>query len=360
MSYHLDVTTDQATYPILIGAGQWSDLADTVQACFKPTKVVLAADHTVAELYGAAVRLALESIGCPVSLLVCPPGESSKSTDVATDWWQALSAMAVDRHAVLVALGGGVVGDLAGFVAATYLRGLPLVQVPTTLLAQVDSSVGGKVAVNLPAGKNLVGCFWQPKLVWIDPAVLLTLSSREFSAGMAEVIKYAVLRDDGLMERLETSSDEVLSRDPDTLGPLVHRCCQIKADVVHQDPRETNGVRATLNFGHTVGHAIEKLTGYDTVLHGEAVSMGMVAEARLAERIGWTEAGLADRLERVARLYDLPTELPQFSWEQWQSAMLRDKKNIADRIAFALPRRLGCVELTADVPIEAIHSIVRC
>lgn len=360
MNYQLDVTADQATYPILIGAGTWIDLANTLQAFFQPTKVVLAADETVADLYGGSVRQALESIGCQVSMLLCPSGESSKSTDIATGWWQALSADAVDRHAVVVALGGGVIGDLAGFVAATYLRGLTLVQVPTTLLAQVDSSVGGKVAVNLPAGKNLVGCFWQPKLVWIDLSVLLTLSVREFSAGMAEVIKYAVLRDDGLMELLETRSNEVLARDADTLGPLVHRCCQIKADVVHEDPRETNGVRATLNFGHTVGHAIEKLSGYDTVLHGEAVSMGMVAEARLAEQIGWTEAGLADRLERVAQRYGLPTELPAFSWEQWQSAMLRDKKNVADRIAFALPRRLGCVELTTDVPVEAIRSIVRC
>jgi 3-dehydroquinate synthase len=359
LSYHLDVTTEQSTYPILIGAGQWSDLADTLQARFKPTKLVLAADETVAELYGATVRQALERVGAPVSLLVCPAGESSKCTDVATDWWQALAALAVDRHSVLVALGGGVVGDLAGFVAATYLRGLPFVQVPTTLLAQVDSSVGGKVAINLPAGKNLVGCFWQPQLVWIDPTVLLTLSSREFSAGLAEVIKYGVLRDDGLMEQLETCSDGILSRHADTLAPLVQRCCQIKADVVQQDPRETTGIRAMLNFGHTVGHAIEKLTGYDTVLHGEAVSMGMVAEARLAEQLGWTAPGLADRLTRVARLYDLPTELPQFPWEQWRAAMLRDKKNVADRIAFALPRRLGCVELTTEVPIEAVQSIVR-
>ena len=216
------------------------------------------------------------------------------------------------------------------------------------------------MAVNLPAGKNLVGCFWQPSLVWIDPTVLLSLSSREFSAGMAEVIKYAVLRDDGLMELLESQSTGLLARTPELMAPLVHRCCQIKADVVHQDPRETTGVRATLNFGHTVGHAIEKLTGYDVVLHGEAVAMGMVAEARLAEQIGWAPKGTAERLKRVLQCYDLPTESPQFSWEQWQAAMLRDKKNVADRIAFALPRRLGCVELTTEVPIEEVRAMVRC
>lgn len=360
MSYHLDVTTDQATYPILIGAGGWSDLADTITDRFRPTKIVVAADKTVADLYGDQVRMALASHGTDVSQLVCPPGESSKSVDVATDWWQALAALAVDRRAVLIALGGGVVGDLAGFVAATYLRGMTFIQVPTTLLAQVDSSVGGKVAVNLTAGKNLVGCFWQPSLVWIDPTVLLSLSSREFSAGMAEVIKYAVLRDDGLLELLASQSGDVLSRDAQTMASLVLRCCQIKADVVQQDPRETTGVRATLNFGHTVGHAIEKLTGYDAVLHGEAVAMGMVAEARLAEQIGWAPCGLTERLEQVLRCYDLPTALPQFSWEQWRSAMLRDKKNVADRIAFALPRRLGCVELTTEVPLEAIRAMVRC
>lgn len=360
MPYCLDVTSDQDSYPILIGAGDWTTLAAEIGARFNPTQVVVAMDETVASIYGTIATSALTKIGKPVGQLLCPAGEASKSAEMAAVWWQALAARAVDRHAVIVALGGGVVGDLCGFVAATYLRGLRFVQVPTTLLAQVDSSVGGKVGINLPSGKNLVGSFWQPRLVWIDPAVLRTLSDREFSAGMAEVIKYAVLRDDGLMTFLEEQTPAILARDPEVLGPLVHRCCAIKADVVHQDPRETNGIRATLNFGHTIGHAIESLTGYSSVLHGEGVAMGMVAETRLAERIGLAASGLATRLEDLLRLYGLPTDLPSFAWEQWHRAMLRDKKNVAQRIAFALPSRLGYVALKHDVAIGDVQAIVSC
>lgn len=358
MPYRLDVSSDQDSYPILIGAGGWEELAAELGRRFQPTQIVVAMDHTVALKYGTTVTDILAKVGCPIGQLLCPAGEASKSVEMAATWWQALAARAVDRHAVIVALGGGVVGDLGGFVAATYLRGLRFVQIPTTLLAQVDSSVGGKVGVNLPTGKNLVGSFWQPALVWIDPTVLQTLSDREFSAGMAEVIKYAVLRDDGLMTHLEEEAPAILARDPQILGPLVHRCCEIKADIVRQDPRETNGIRATLNFGHTIGHAIESLTGYSSVLHGEGVAMGMVAEARLAERIEHNAAGLASRLEKLLQRYRLPTALPTFAWEQWRSAMLRDKKNVDQQIAFALPRQLGVVTLRRDVPIADVQAIV--
>lgn len=358
MPYRLDVSSDQDSYPILIGAGGWEELAAEVGRRFQPTQIVVAMDHNVASIYGTAVTDILAKVGCPVASLLCPAGEASKSAEMAAAWWQTLADRAIDRHAVIIALGGGVVGDLCGFVAATYLRGLRFVQIPTTLLAQVDSSVGGKVGINLPTGKNLVGSFWQPSLVWIDPTVLQTLSEREFSAGMAEVIKYAVLRDDGLMAHLEEDTPAVLARAPQVLGPLVHRCCEIKADVVRQDPRETNGIRATLNFGHTVGHAIESLTGYSRVLHGEGVAMGMVAEAKLAERIGLAAPGLAGRLENLLQRYRLPTALPTFAWEQWQSAMLRDKKNVAQQIAFALPRRLGDVALRRDIPIADVKAII--
>lgn len=350
--------SDQESYPIHIGAGGWAALASEIQQALHPTQVVLAMDETVARLYGSSALGALRDAGFDAGQLRCPAGESSKSAEMANLWWQELAIQAVDRHAVIVALGGGVVGDLCGFVAATYLRGLKFVQVPTTLLAQVDSSVGGKVGINLPNGKNLVGCFWQPALVWIDPSVLRTLSDREFSAGMAEVIKYAVLRDDGLMSLLEEQASAILAREPEFMGPLVHRCCAIKADIVRQDPRENNGIRATLNFGHTVGHAIESLTGYKSVLHGEGVAMGMVAETRLAERIGLSRPGLADRLVELLRRYRLPTDLPEFDWEHWHQAMRRDKKNVAQQIAFALPSRLGCVSLTRDVPLADVKAIV--
>lgn len=350
--------SDQESYPIHIGAGGWAKLAAEIQQALRPTQIVLAMDETVARLYGPSALSALQDAGFNAGQLRCPAGESSKSTEIANLWWQELATQAIDRQAVIVALGGGVVGDLCGFVAATYLRGLKFVQVPTTLLAQVDSSVGGKVGINLPNGKNLVGCFWQPALVWIDPSVLRTLSDREYSAGMAEVIKYAVLRDDGLMSLLEEQSAAILAREPEVMGPLVHRCCAIKADIVHQDPRENNGIRATLNFGHTVGHAIESLTGYKSVLHGEGVAMGMVAETRLAERIGLSRSGLADRLVELLRQYGLPTDLPEFGWEQWHESMRRDKKNVAQQIAFALPSRLGSVALTRDVPLADVKAII--
>jgi 3-dehydroquinate synthase len=331
-------------------------MANQLAGQFAPTRWVIAMDQTVADLYGDAVEQAVAAAGDPVTRLLCPAGEASKSVPVATEWWGRLAAAAVDRRALVLAVGGGVVGDLGGFVAATYLRGLPLVQVPTTLLAQVDSSVGGKVAINLPAGKNLVGCFWQPSLVWIDPLVLKTLSDRQFAAGMAEVIKYGVLRDEGLLTSLERESATIRARQPQRLAALVHQCCQIKAEIVRRDPRETTGVRASLNFGHTVGHAIEALTGYDQVLHGEAVAIGMVAEAELAARLGRGPADLPDRLRTVLQQYGLPTELPKLTWEQWRGAMLRDKKNVAQQIAFALPRRIGEVTLQTDVPLTAIQA----
>ncbi|MBL8892582.1 MAG: 3-dehydroquinate synthase [Planctomycetaceae bacterium] len=354
----LDVKSDQESYRIHIGAGNWPEMVAEIQRALHPTQVVVAMDETVAELYGSSVLNALRDSGFAAGQLRCPPGESSKSTDMANSWWQELAGQAVDRQAVVIALGGGVVGDLCGFVAATYLRGLKFVQVPTTLLAQVDSSVGGKVGINLPTGKNLVGCFWQPSLVWIDPSVLRTLSEREFSAGMAEVIKYAVLRDDGLLSLLEEHSTQILARETEVMGLLVHRCCAIKADIVQRDPRENNGIRATLNFGHTVGHAIESLTGYKSVLHGEGVAMGMIAEARLAERIGLAPLGLADRLVELVRQYRLPTNLPKFTWEQWHQSMRRDKKNMGQQIAFALPSAWGCVALTRDVSLADVKAIV--
>ena len=383
LSYEVEVQSDQATYPIHIlsesphevrpatrsqeegpaadvldAADRWTQLAERVDREFRPTQVVVASDHNVHGLYGAVCQAAFEARGLRVTSLVCPAGESSKQVHVAEQWWQALAEAAIDRQAVVVALGGGVVGDLTGFVAATYLRGLRMVQVPTSLLAQVDSSVGGKVAVNLQAGKNLGGCFWQPSLVWIDPSVLTTLSPREFAAGMAEVIKYAILLA-GLLDDWERQTDDILARDPAVMAPLIECCCRIKADVVARDPRETEGIRAILNFGHTIGHAIEKLTGYDSVLHGEAVSMGMVAEARLAERTGICPGGLADRLQRILGAYGLPTQLPDFNWADWQAAMLRDKKNIGQRIAFALPWSIGDVRLCHDVPLEDVEAVCR-
>jgi len=353
----IQVTSDQGSYPIFIKAGSWPELVHRVSEQLRPSQWIWAADQTVAELFGPALRQALPP-DVRVVELTCPPGEASKCVALAESWWNCLAAAAVDRQAVLMAVGGGVVGDLAGFVAASYLRGLRLVQVPTTLLAQVDSSVGGKVAINLPAGKNLVGCFWQPSLVWIDPTVLSSLNPRQFAAGMAEVVKYAVIADAPLMDYLEQRLAAIQTRDPAVMADLIERCCRIKAEVVRRDPRETSGIRAWLNFGHTIGHAIESLSGYGTVLHGEAVAMGMVAETRLAQAIGFCSEDILGRLTQLLHHLQLPTALPPFSWEDWRGAMLRDKKNIAQRIAFALPQRLGQVQWTDAVLEEPLRQVV--
>jgi 3-dehydroquinate synthase len=252
----------------------------------------------------------------------------------------------------VIALGGGVVGDLAGFVAATYQRGVPFVQVPTTLLAQIDSSVGGKVAVNHPAGKNLIGAFYQPKLVLADTATLLSLSEREYKAGLGELVKYGIIQDAALFAQLEAEVDRLNARDLPLLNAIVRRCCELKAEVVAEDETESaGGRRAILNFGHTVGHAIEAIAGYGTVLHGEAVAMGMIAEGALAVRRGlWNEVELG-RLERLIAALGLRTQPPEMDPEAFLAAMGRDKKNLDKGIVFVLPRAIGDVvvmALTAD------------
>ena len=269
--------------------------------------------------------------------------------------YQSLIELQADRHTLVVALGGGVVGDLAGFVAATFARGLPLFMIPTTLLAQVDSSVGGKVGINLPDAKNIVGAFHQPAGVWIDVAVLRSLPPRELRCGLAEVVKYGVILDEVFFESLEGSIEAILGGDPGVLRTIIARSCELKAEVVSKDEREETGLRAVLNFGHTVGHAIEAVEGYDgRYRHGEAVSIGMVAEARLAERLGWVGPEVAERIQRLLAALGLPTAIDNLDHDALLSAMTRDKKNRAGRIRFVLPRAIGRVELT-----EADESDIR-
>ena len=309
-------------------------------------------DRNVEPLTGP-YREGLTSIGIPSEVVTLPPGESSKSLDSAEILYDALIAMKADRHTAIVAIGGGVIGDLAGFVAATYARGLPLIMAPTTLLAQVDSSVGGKVGVNLPKAKNIVGAFHQPTAVWIDTETLRTLPDRELRCGLAEVVKYGVILDAGFFEYVEERAIAILDRDPESIAHIVATSCRLKADVVSQDEREETGLRAVLNFGHTIGHAIEAVAGYGGAFqHGEAVAVGMLAESRLAERLGWIDATLADRLHTLLERLGLPTNAPGLDAARLIDAMARDKKNTQGRTRFVLPRSLGCVELT-DSPTEA-------
>jgi 3-dehydroquinate synthase len=288
--------------------------------------------------------------GWEIDILVVDPGETSKSTEVADDLWKALLAEGADRQSVIVAVGGGVVGDLAGFVAATFARGLDFFQAPTTLLAQVDSSVGGKVGVNLPGAKNMVGAFWQPRGVLVDVAVLQSLPEREYRAGLAEVVKYGVILDADFFAYLEAHVDAVNRKDPAALARIVERCCRLKADVVEQDEREITGLRACLNYGHTFAHAFEALGEYESMLHGEAVAAGMRCAARLAARLGKLAAGVVQRQDELLAALGLTLDPPPVDRQELLRAMHRDKKASAGRLRFILPDRIGRVALVEDIP----------
>lgn len=289
-------------------------------------------------------------LGAPAVTEV-PAGEASKSVVELNGLWLRLAERAADRRTPVVAVGGGVVGDLAGFAAASYNRGLPLLMVPTSLLAMVDSSVGGKVGINLPAGKNLVGAFHQPAGVWIDTALLDTLPDREYRSGLAEVVKYGVILDAEFFDWLEAHAGAVRRREPAAVAHVVARSCRLKADVVEQDEREETGLRMVLNYGHTFAHAFEAVSGYGNWLHGEAVAAGMVCASRLAERRGLIPPELTARQRDLLTRFGLPTTHdPDWDVEAMLAAMRRDKKNVGGRMRFILPTRLGQVAAFDDVP----------
>jgi 3-dehydroquinate synthase len=273
--------------------------------------------------------------------------------------YDALAALPADRTTPVVAVGGGVTGDLIGYAAATYNRGLPLVAVPTTLLAMVDSSVGGKVGINHPAGKNLIGAFHQPAGVWIDAAFLDTLSAREYASGLGEVVKYGVILDAEFFAFLEANVTAILARETTAVTHVVTRCCRLKADVVELDEREETGLRAKLNYGHTFAHAYETVAGYGTWLHGEAVSAGMVAASRLAERLGRIPASVTARQRTLLAAFGLPTEpLPEWDIDALLDVMRRDKKAVNGELRFVLPSRLGEVEVVEGVPEATVRDIL--
>ena len=302
---------------------------------------------------------ALQRVEIAADVAVIPPGEASKQLDRAAGLYDPLIAMKADRHACVVALGGGVVGDLAGFVAATYARGLPLLMVPTSLLAQVDSSVGGKVGVNHPRAKNIIGAFHQPAGVWIDTESLATLPPRELRCGLAEVVKYGVILDGDFFTFLEESAAAILALEPAAIRRVIVRSCELKADVVARDEREETGLRAVLNFGHTIGHAIEAVAGYSGAFrHGEAVAAGMVAECRLAERLGWIGTDATARLVALLERFGLPVAAPGLDPDELLDAMGRDKKNRGGRIRFVLPRAIGMVELTDEAGEAEIRGVL--
>jgi 3-dehydroquinate synthase len=319
---------------------------------------LIVTDRNIQEL-AAPYREALDSGDIRCQVAVVPAGESSKSLEQASALYDTLVENKADRHFLIVAFGGGVVGDLAGFVAATFARGLPLLMVPTTLLAQVDSSVGGKVAVNHPRAKNIIGAFHQPIGVWVDSSTLRTLPARELRCGLAEVVKYGVILDGKFFDWLEERVEEILALDPDAIRRVVARSCQLKAVVVSQDEREETGLRAVLNLGHTIGHAVEAVSGYGgRYLHGEAVAVGMVAECRLAERLGWITRGSTERVASLLGRFGLPTEAPGLDADALIEAMTRDKKNRGGKVRFVLPRGIGKVELTDAPSDEDVRAVL--
>ncbi len=361
------VELGERSYDVVVAEGGWKALPGFLQSALGRSwagkscrKALIVTDENVARLpYPARAREALAAIGIDAATVVVPAGEASKGLDTAASLYEKLVAMAADRHTLVVPIGGGVMGDLGGFVAATFARGLPLFMIPTTLLAQVDSSVGGKVGVNLPKVKNIVGAFHQPIAVWIDVASVNDLPDRELRCGLAEVVKYGVILDAPFFAELEADVDAILARRPDRLRRIVARSCELKADVVSRDEREETGLRAVLNFGHTIGHAVEATAGYGGGFqHGEAVAVGMVAESRLAERLGWVDAAFTERLTRLLGRFGLPTSLSGLDPAALMESMGRDKKNKGGRIRLVLPRRMGEVELTDAATADDLRSLL--
>jgi 3-dehydroquinate synthase len=344
------------SYDIEIGAGNLARVAQFLDAGQDDAHAVIITDANVDDLYAEPVANALAEQGCEVDVLIVDAGEQSKSIEVAVELWERMLDEGTDRKSAVVAVGGGVVGDLAGFVAATFARGLPFVQLPTTLLAQVDSSVGGKVGVNLPGAKNMVGSFWQPRGVVIDVNVLQSLPEREFNAGMAEVVKYGVIQDAEFFAYLERHIDAINSRDVSVLSHIVERCCRLKADVVEQDEREETGVRAILNYGHTFCHAFEAATGYEQLLHGEGVAIGMLCASRLAERLGRVDAAFTKRQQDLLESFALPTLVPEVPHDELIELMYHDKKTERGKLRFVLPSRLGHVEVVRGVATDDIRA----
>jgi 3-dehydroquinate synthase len=352
------VSLGERSYDIHITSGDAAGVGPFArERCYGSLAFVVTDANT--RRHGQAVAVALAAAGFRIAEAVLPAGEEQKCQAAAGRLYDDLVGIGADRKTVVVAVGGGVVGDLAGFVAATFNRGLALLMVPTTLLAMVDSSVGGKVGINHPRGKNLIGAFHQPAGVWINTAFLDTLPDREYRSGLAEVVKYGIILDPELFDYLETHIEEVRNRSPECVRHLVARSCRLKADVVERDECELTGLRAVLNYGHTFAHAFETVGGYGSWLHGEAVAAGMVCASRLAELRGLIGADVTERQVRLLERFALPAQPLSWPIDDLVAVMRADKKAEAGRLRFVLPVRLGEVRLFDDVPEEQVQAVLR-
>ena len=355
----LQVSLGERSYPILIGASLLTDVAGLIP--FLPAqRVALVTNETVYPLYGETLASALRELGVEVLPICLPDGERFKDWPALNQIYTALLEHACDRQTTLIALGGGVIGDITGFAAATYQRGVPFIQIPTTLLAQVDSSVGGKTAINHAHGKNMIGAFYQPQLVLADTDTLKTLPDREYRSGMAEVIKYGIGLDAAFFDWLETNLDALNRRNPAVLAYAISRSCEIKAQVVAADERETATAsgRALLNLGHTFGHAIETTLGYGVWLHGEAVACGMALAAQLSHQLGFLDAASAQRAISLIESAALPTSMPNIATDLMLAHMGRDKKNERGNIRLILLKEIGSSFVDATVSVARIRAFL--
>jgi len=353
------VELGERSYDIYIGKNILRNIGDSLKPFGLSPKIAIVTNPTVYPLYGAVVAKSLKKAGFDLLSVTIPDGEEYKDLLWVEHVFNILLKAKLDRSSALVALGGGVIGDITGFAASTYMRGISYIQVPTTLLAQVDSSVGGKTGVNHRLGKNMIGTFWQPRLVWIDTATLKTLPGREFLSGLAEVIKYGVIWDGKLFDFLEAGKKGILNLDNKSIMHIIKRSCEIKAEVVSKDERES-GLRSILNFGHTIGHAIETATGYRRYLHGEAVAIGMCLEAELSGKLKFIGSDKVRRIKSLVESYGLPSEMPEdIDIKHILSSMELDKKAVAGELRFILPERIGKVKIHKGVSEKVIRELLQ-
>jgi 3-dehydroquinate synthase len=349
----------QKSYPILIGSGILPQVGKEVETILGIRRAVVLTVARVRRLYGHSLEASLAAGGIESSTIEVPDREEGKTLETYSKVMKELLAIGAGKDTVIVALGGGCAGDLAGFVASTYMRGVGLVQVPTTLLAQVDSSIGGKTALNLPDAKNIIGTFYQPSLVYSDVDVLKTLPSRELRCGVAELIKYGAIMDLGLLDFLERERDALMHLKQPVVMEAVVSAARLKVKIVMEDETESMGLRTILNFGHTIGHAVEAATGYEGCSHGEAVAVGMLGEARLAVSLGLCTKGEVERLERIISSYGLPTRIRGINPATVIELMGHDKKISVGKWRFALPRGLGKSIVVSGLPMEGIFDAVQ-
>ncbi len=354
---NLEVRLNERSYFIKIAPDILDDAGTLVRGVSKTQKIILVSNPTVFPLYGQKAVSSLDKAGFQVQVVLMPDGEVYKNMAEAEKILDEMFASGLERGSMVIALGGGVVGDLAGFVAAIYQRGIDFVQLPTTLLAQVDSRVGGKVAVNHPRGKNLIGAFHQPRLVLIDIKTLATLDDRAYRSGLAEVIKNGIIYEESFFNYLEENAQKIMDRNPECLSTIIYHSCRIKSEIVAKDERE-EGLRAVLNLGHTFGHAIEKLTGYNVYRHGEAVTMGTIAAVYLAQDEGLLQESEVSRITQLYRKMGISTAFPALKAEGIYTAMLNDKKVIEGRLRIVLPQGIGDFTIVDNCSREKIIKAI--